>query len=196
MLKIWREEAAKEGIDLYITRFESFGQAGKEYLSSDIDAAIDFQPVSAMMSNYKKKANHKLLQYINSVFFRNRFLKIVNYQKYVNYYIKHWHLPNYKQYPCLTPGWDNTSRRKKNAFLFINNSPSYYAKWLDFIMKHFKPYSQHENFILSMRGMNGQKAIILNLTENGEINFLKRQRRLFRITNNICSSIQFHFSLL
>ncbi len=147
MLKIWREEAAKEGIDLYITRFESFGQAGKEYLSSDIDAAIDFQPVSAMMSNYKKKANHKLLQYINSVFFRNRFPKIVNYQKYVNYYIKHWHLPNYKQYPCLTPGWDNTSRRKKNAFLFINNSPSYYAKWLDFIMKHFKPYSQHENFI-------------------------------------------------
>ena len=76
MLKIWREEAAKEGIDLYITRFESFGQAGKEYLSSDIDAAIDFQPVSAMMSNYKKKANHKLLQYINSVFSETDSLKL------------------------------------------------------------------------------------------------------------------------
>lgn len=146
-IDIWREEAQKEGIDLYICRFESFGETGTKYLVDGIDAAIDFQPVCNSMTSYQKRCDFVLFKYINSLLFRNRLPKIVNYGKYVKFLIKNWHIPDYKQYPCLTPGWDNTCRRKKNVFLFRKNTPSFYAKWLDFILKRFKPYSPDENFI-------------------------------------------------
>ena len=43
-LRVWREEAMKKGIELYICRFEHFDYQGAKYLESGFDAAIQFTP--------------------------------------------------------------------------------------------------------------------------------------------------------
>ena len=52
-IKTWREEAAKQGMELYICRFESCLEGGKEYLDAGFDAAIDFQPWGRLQGNFR-----------------------------------------------------------------------------------------------------------------------------------------------
>lgn len=147
MIKIWREEAAKEGIELYITRFESFGQAGKQFLSSYIDAAIDFQPLGLPLYYYfRSRFKSRLWNIINRSFFKGFFPKIINYAKYVDF-MSNQSIPNYKQFPCVTPMWDNTARRKRNIILMKGSTPELYGKWLKEILCKFKPYSKEENLV-------------------------------------------------
>ena len=39
-LKIWRDECRKQGLDIYICRFETFGAFGKSYIDDGFDAGI------------------------------------------------------------------------------------------------------------------------------------------------------------
>jgi hypothetical protein len=56
--------------------------------------------------------------------------------------------PHYKYFPGITPGWDNTSRRKtRNAHIFHDSSPEKFGAWLNKIIEEFIPYSEEENFI-------------------------------------------------
>ena len=32
---------------------------------------------------------------------------------------------------CVTPSWDNTARRKKDACVFLDSSPAKYRSWLE-----------------------------------------------------------------
>jgi len=52
-IKIWRDEALKHGLELYLCRFESFGENGKNYVDDGFDAGIDFQPFSLSMEAFK-----------------------------------------------------------------------------------------------------------------------------------------------
>ena len=55
--------------------------------------------------------------------------------------------PGYKLYPGITPAWDNSARRKKNAAIITNSTPEKYENWLKQVIGSFKPYSADENFI-------------------------------------------------
>ena len=55
--------------------------------------------------------------------------------------------PNFKQYPCITPSWDNSARKKHNSIILNNSTPSIYGKWLKAILQKFKPFSKNENFL-------------------------------------------------
>ena len=73
---------------------------------------------------------------------------LFDYPKYVKSICSSFLTSNIKEFPGITPNWDNAPRRQKKSFwAFKNSSPSEYGKWLDFILKHFKPYSKEENFI-------------------------------------------------
>lgn len=147
MIKIWREEASKEGLELYICRFESFGQSGEEYMSGGIDAAIDFQPLGRPMGVYRSSFVRRAVEKMRSIFFRGHFPTIVNYRKYVDFMNFYPAPTSYKQYPCVTPSWDNTSRRKRNIFMFINATPKIYGRWLRNALSRFTPFSKEENLV-------------------------------------------------
>lgn len=147
MLDIWREEAKKENIDLYICRFESFAQSGDKYLVKGINAAIDFQPLGKPLASYIN--THKLIKFwklINEIILNKIFPQVINYRKYVNF-IKSSASANYIQYPCLCPMWDNTSRRKRNVFMLSKSSPELYGEWLEYVLNTFVPYSPEENLV-------------------------------------------------
>jgi len=38
--------------------------------------------------------------------------------------------PEYTRFPCVTPSWDNSPRRKSDAVIMRNSSPEIYQDWL------------------------------------------------------------------
>ena len=152
-IEIWRTEALKEGIELYICRFESHSQEGKDFMVNGIDASIDFEPFSGGMSEYYN--NNKHIRFIKrginkvsrSLLGDNIFPLIENYKKYVFFQLKRV-MPLYKQYPCIFPMWDNSARRKKHLFFaFHGSTPELFGIWLKNVIEKFIPYSADENFI-------------------------------------------------
>lgn len=147
-ITIWRNEAAKRGVELYLCRVESFAFSGKAYLEDGFDAAIEFQPFTCRLEELKKK-RHPLKKFANNI---NRYLfnrcrrEIVDYASLVDYSCS-FPLPDYKLYPGVTPMWDNTPRRKKRMFMLGDSTPEKYGKWLSSVWNKFIPFSKEENFI-------------------------------------------------
>ena len=160
MLNCWRNEAAKEGLELYLCRMETFGDFGPGFLESGFDAAINFEPFGEKLEAFTtqvkwNKINNKwsswYLRYkLSAVVKRSAMLlQLRNRPDYNNYadFAMQQPLPSYKRYPGITPMWDNTARKKERAFLFQNASPEKYGQWLRHELKKFQPYSAEENFI-------------------------------------------------
>lgn len=146
-IEIWREVAVKNGLDLYLCRVESFGEGGKGYLDDGFDAAIDFHPNGPSVKAYKQ--DHRLVRLRDrflAKFLRGKMPSWVDYRKFVNY-MKTYPLNQYKVFPCVCPSWDNSSRKKKWAFMFLNSTPEIYGRWLKSTLERFKPFSDEENFV-------------------------------------------------
>jgi lipopolysaccharide biosynthesis protein len=146
-LRTWRNTALQSGIgELYIGYMQGF-QLKEDPVKMGFDVAVDFQPdFYTNLSSEKGSLSDKMLHFLKikpSAYNRNR---ILNYAEYVKA-IKTISPPPYKQFPCITPMWDNTARRKEGAFILNNTSPEAYQEWLQHIADTFKPYSKEENFI-------------------------------------------------
>jgi lipopolysaccharide biosynthesis protein len=148
-IEIWRKEARKRGIDLYLCRMESFIQSGAEYLQDGFDASIEFQPHSNW-SIYNQHHNHNIFHLINRV--TNKILKqeffptIISYKKYSKF-VSDLPVPDYKRFPCITPSWDNAARMKRNFWLLYGSSPALYKQWLSATIRKFISYSEEENLL-------------------------------------------------
>lgn len=46
--------------------------------------------------------------------------------------------PGYRYYRCVTPGWDNSARRKTGATVFLGSTPQAYEEWLKKILSSEK----------------------------------------------------------
>ncbi|MER2998307.1 glycoside hydrolase family 99-like domain-containing protein [Pontibacter populi] len=160
-IKRWRNEAKKEGLELYLCRMESFGESGEHYLQDGFDAAIEFEPSSnRLFHSFTHQVRMKLLRNKLSTWYANYKLSdsetkkailhdvrsILDYSDYVNFLKKYPKNP-YKYFPGVTPMWDNSARRKNNYFIFKNSTPEKYREWLQHEIENFKPYSVEENFI-------------------------------------------------
>lgn len=146
-LRTWRNEAQQLGIgELYLAYMQGF-QVKEDPLTMGFDAAIEFQPdfydMPAPYMGTKKEQWMDKLGLKPSVYKQH---KIVSYPEYVQRMMART-MPPYKQYPSVTPMWDNTARRKENAFVMTNSSPAIYEAWLRNTIEKFKPYSAEENFV-------------------------------------------------
>jgi hypothetical protein len=41
---------------------------------------------------------------------------------------------SYRRFPCVTPSWDNSARRKENALIFRGSTPDHYRHWLEQVL--------------------------------------------------------------
>ncbi len=163
-IQIIRDEVYKtEKVELYIAGFDT-GALYDDKLHQLFEAIIEFQPQSNYLWNFMKL---KLSQYHNWKFrklYNYLQYKIGNYHvihskrinaqfhldysEYVDYLMQNYKIPlEYKLYPCVNPMWDNTARRKKEAFLFLNENPEKFEEWVSFHSKNFTPFSKNENFL-------------------------------------------------
>ena len=168
-LNIWRKEARKEGIELYLCRFESFGNYGSEFMEPGFNASIDFQPFSKNLDDYKKfflkvEINKNWYLKVKLKYFQftkqhkkysvgiDRFRQIIstkiNYNDFVDFLIeKNKFETEYVNFPGATPSWDNTARKAKNAFYFNKSNPQKFEEWLAYIDKNYRPSFKDENLI-------------------------------------------------
>lgn len=163
-IEIWKKQAKTEGIDLLLCRMDAHGKIGEHFLDSGFDKSIDFQPFGHYSESFKKmkskERNTLTYRFIKKI--KNKFLNeskfdeylslregIFDYEEYVKYYCDQPPLPD-SCFPCITPGWDNTSRRKNNYFLFKNSSPEMFSKWFEQIIKN----NQNKETLLFINAWN------------------------------------------
>lgn len=147
-ISIWREEAKKEDLELYICRFESFREIGSSYMKNGIDAAIEFQPHNAIPELYSSRFKFRnLVNHISTkILKRNIIPNVLSYKKYVSSQLARENI-DYKRFPCVSPRWDNSPRRPKNFWAFSGATPERFGSWLKEVFNRFIPYSSEENFI-------------------------------------------------
>jgi len=152
-LSTFRNEASKQGMELYLCRFDRTITLPESPNELGFDAAFEFQPLTRAYLLYKKNKFLNIKSYLNyakrfglNIQFsqNNRF----DYRKIIDIDLA---LPQkkYKCYPGVSPGWDNSSRRPiGRAFIFENSTPELFLYWLIRKLQDFKPYSDDENFLM------------------------------------------------
>jgi len=158
-ISIWREEALKEGIELYLCRFEKFSDTGAAF-AEYFDAAIEFPPHIKMQATSILKDGFTFQRLQNSITYRsNKAIKslkqriffsqarsIIKYADFVENAIKRYtEEKSYKVYPCVMPGWDNSARKKTNCLIIHESTPALFGKWVEEAARKFLPYSKDEN---------------------------------------------------
>lgn len=126
---IWRTVAIKAGIgDLFLARVEAL-HWGVEPASIGFDAAIEFAPDWRILRRIRFGPLKRILMktgYSPAFYSKNRF---ADYNDLARNMLEK-HEPEFRYYRCVTPGWDNSARRKTRATVFINSTPYVYGEWL------------------------------------------------------------------
>lgn len=160
-IQIFREEARKANLELYLCWFERSQWIGKKSIELGLDAAIEFQPftrnhkavIQKTRSNYllsKKYLHRQSLRVAHKV---KRSLRkdkgdvMIDYKTYVDVDLAS-PPKDYKCYPCVCPGWDNSSRRAGiKATIFTDSTPEVFQHWYKQKKQQFTPFSEEENFM-------------------------------------------------
>ncbi len=143
MTGIWREEAQRLGLgELYLCKVESFQDPGMAPASMGFDAAVEFQPDSRRLLTAWEKARWHLARRLKV----RRGALVVNYGSWVKRTLRLPAWP-YKCFPCVTPGWDNSARRKSGAFVLHRSTPELYEGWLRTMIGRFEPYGPGEDIL-------------------------------------------------
>ena len=137
-LTTWRQQASKEGIELYIGFTSSLSTNITNFEDAGFDCMVDFQPD---LANYPKTKQKPFVEKIKekligaSNYYTHHF---ASYPSYVDFMIKK-ELPEQSNiYPGINPGWDNAARRQKNATIFTDANPTDYSRWLEHIVGKYK----------------------------------------------------------
>jgi hypothetical protein len=133
---IWRSECRRLGIgEVFLCRVDT----GTDVLPPNevgLDAAVEFQPEFASLGMLLSLRRLRLGQWRSNdvrFFLRRKFLddniNVQNYRHLMSSMTKRTQ-PNYLRFPCVTPSWDNSPRRRRNPIVFAGSSPELFHQWL------------------------------------------------------------------
>lgn len=127
----WRREAQRGlGSDLFLCGVESFGQDQADPGRFGFDAAVEFQPNWRLLRHPLKRGPlwsglSRIRPELNA--FREH--RVYEYPAFVDEVLRQPAAP-YLRFPGLTPMWDNSARRKRDATILIHSQPEAYGRWL------------------------------------------------------------------
>jgi len=133
---VWRDECRRLGIgEIFLCRIDTMfdtlppSEAG-------LDAAVEFQPDSGSLGA-RLGSRERLPQFDLtdlSLFLRRKLfgddIKAFSYRDLANNSMSSRMSPNYLRFPCVTPSWDNSPRRKRDVYVFAGSSPKLFQQWL------------------------------------------------------------------
>jgi lipopolysaccharide biosynthesis protein len=132
--ELWRSEAIRAGIgDLYLVRVESF-QGDIDPGSMGFDAALEFAPDWRRVRTNVLSRMRRLAAYIGLQahgYLEHRFAE---YDDLVAGMLAKAE-PGYRRIRCVTPGFDNSPRRRKDALIIGNSTPAAYGRWLKRVLE-------------------------------------------------------------
>ncbi|PWB56952.1 MAG: hypothetical protein C3F06_00215 [Candidatus Methanoperedenaceae archaeon] len=134
----WREYCKKQGIgDIYLVAAQSFGFVDPQPYG--FDAAVEFPPHTL----HDCRIITNKIKVLNPDFSGN----ILDFKDFVksNNYLK---ITPYKLFKTVSPGWDNTARKPKNAAIFYGSNPETYKQWLSNVAKFSRNvHKKEERFV-------------------------------------------------
>ncbi|HKV44989.1 MAG TPA: glycoside hydrolase family 99-like domain-containing protein [bacterium] len=140
--QVWRDEVGRAGIgDLYLARVESF-QADINPSDIGFDAAVEFAPDWRCLGIPKfHRKRYVLLAKMGltpRVYTEHH---VFDYQTHIQRMLEKVQV-RYKRFHGAAASWDNTSRRKRKAYIFHGSTPESFGNWLRIIVdrtvKRFK----------------------------------------------------------
>ncbi len=142
---VWKSEAQRLGVgEPYLCAVHSFELDRRDPADFGFDAAVQFAPDFVNIGPGMKPLKRKFMRVFRP---RNPHRK-----NKIRDYVEHSRklldapTPPYKRYPCVTPGWDNSARRRTGAAVILRGStPEAYERWLREAVERFVPYSPEEN---------------------------------------------------
>jgi len=125
---LWRREVEHWGLDgLYLLCIESCGDAVSDPRILGFDAAVEFPPSWADLP--KKSAwssSRRGLRWLHPRFSHH----LLAYDDVAQHAMS---MPDadYPRWPGVTPGFDNTARRRRGAVILVDLTPGTYQGWLE-----------------------------------------------------------------
>lgn len=131
----WREECRRLGIgEIFLCRvdtvFDTFSPS-----EVGLDAAVEFQPdwweLGAPLGSRGRALRNFRWNDVRFLLRRKFFGDSTNVQNYSHLVssMSKRALPQYPRFPCITPSWDNSPRRRHGAIVFIGSSPALFQQW-------------------------------------------------------------------
>lgn len=146
--EIWRQEAHRLGIgDLFLCKVESFSTEQTDPIAMGFDAAIEFQPdwsrLGLPLQTGRRWDLARAFGLAEQAYAGNN---VHDYSTVVERMLEK-PIPDYIRFPCVTPSWDNTARRKQGATILKNATPAAYEYWLKTIVQCSLANSTQEPFV-------------------------------------------------
>lgn len=134
--KTWREEARKLGIgEIFLCKVESFDDEHGDPSLIGFDASVEFQPDWKQLGMPLQRGilckGARRLGLAEKAYAENN---VYEYTTVVERMLAK-QTTDYKRFPCVTPSWDNTARRKTGATILQNSTPEVYEYWLREVVK-------------------------------------------------------------
>lgn len=132
---IWRTEAQKLGIpDLYLCYVESHGPPPDGPAAFGMDASVRFMPVTTtdqqVFVPVDGTRGHRVIDYPSAI------------ERHLLYPTPEW-----KQFPSVMVGWDNTARRPFGATIYDRATPEVYERWLRRTVELTEGVRDEENYL-------------------------------------------------
>ena len=172
--EVWRKRARQAGFrDLHLVSVESF-QSGLDPKVSGFDAAVEFAPDWRLLAKtHAPQSAHMRIdaikRWISGLTGRHVQAMPVAAYSYERLASEMLAKPAaaYQRYRCLTPGWDNSPRRKESPVIFDGSTPERYEAWLRALIA------------VTLQEQSGQQRIIFVNAWNewGEGNHLEPDQR-------------------
>lgn len=143
----WRAEAKRLGIgDLYICNVEMSASEHQLANKYDINGAVEFAPDFTLMPIARPTGliHPRVPRLLHKLGLTRKPPEpdwVYSYQSMMQSMLSKPQ-PTYTRFPCVTPSWDNTSRRQNGATIFHGNTPEKYQQWLETTIKRVRSLPQ------------------------------------------------------
>jgi lipopolysaccharide biosynthesis protein len=152
---VWRERARRAGFpDLYLVKLEIFGDM-RAPASIGFDAALEFAPyfgipkIGQRWARIRRRLIHSGLLPSSPYLTHN----VCRYDALIEHMLARDDVP-YTQFRCVTPGWDNSSRRAAGAWIFHGSTPQLYESWLGNVVTQTRRRHRGDKQLLFINAWN------------------------------------------
>lgn len=140
-VKLWQNEVKNQGFDgLYLIRMENFVK-NLDPKEHGFDAAMEFAPDFSIAKDKILKKKSPLEYILKKILHKTGIIsnghftnQVYSYSQLVNDTLSKTP-KGYKQFRCVTPAWDNSARRQKDATIFHESTPEKFGEWVNKITK-------------------------------------------------------------
>jgi lipopolysaccharide biosynthesis protein len=144
----WRAEAARLGVgELYLCSMQTGRGERHPPATLGFDAAVQFAPFYGLPPLTPVERASRAAERRIGVTTRPARYRVVDYDALVAEHLAAEPV-GYTRYPCVSPGFDNSSRRpERGATIVTGSTPERYGRWLRAAIDGFEPPSPEENLV-------------------------------------------------